>query len=134
MVTKVPMFASQTTDDPLVARGDRLVRWGAFVPAMGFCVLGLFGRLFIDGRHSYVLAVLILSGVGQVLAWLGIEALRRSRGWNTGVVFYIWVGGALATVVTATTAIPVAVPVPLIAPVVATLARWRMAREKEPTA
>jgi hypothetical protein len=57
-----------------------------------------------------------------------MNSLRRSRGWDSGVLFWIWAGGVLAAIVAASTAIPAVVPVPLLAPLVATFARFRMRR------
>jgi hypothetical protein len=122
------VFPSDLTDDPVIARGDKLVRWGAFVPTMGFCLVCLGGRLVISSRSAYVLVILVLTVVGQTLVWLGMGQLRRGRGWDAGVLFYLWVGGVLATVVAATSAILAVIPVPLLAPIVATFARWRAVR------
>jgi hypothetical protein len=116
------------TDDPLIARGDKLIRWGAFIPMFGFVVIGLTARLLTPTKATFVVEMLCLSAVGQVLVWLGMNDLRRRRGWDSGVMFYIWSGGVLATIAAATAAIPLLAPIPLVAPVVATVARWRMRR------
>jgi hypothetical protein len=122
------MYPSDLTDDPELARGDKLVRWGSSVPTLGFCVLGLTSRLVISSRSQWVAAMLILSAIGQLGVWWGMNSLRRSRGWDSGVLFWIWAGGVLAAIVAASTAIPAVVPVPLLAPLVATFARFRMRR------
>jgi hypothetical protein len=122
------VFPSDLTDDPLIARGDKLIRWGAFIPMFGFIVIGLTARLLVPSRATFVVEMLCLSACGQALVWLGMNDLRRRRGWTSGVMFYIWSGGVLATIASATTAIPAVAPIPLLAPLVATFARWRMHR------
>ncbi|MFC4033640.1 hypothetical protein ACFO3J_19440 [Streptomyces polygonati] len=122
------MFPSDLTDDPLIARGDKLIRWGAFIPMFGFVVIGLTARLLTPNRSAFVIEMLLLSVVGQVLVWLGMNALRRRNGWDSGVMFYIWSGGILSTIAAATTAIFAVMPIPLLAPIVATFFRWRMHR------
>lgn len=122
------MFPSDLTDDPILALGDKLVRWGALVPTAGFCVLGLASRLVISSRSEWVWSVLTLSAIGQVGVWVGMYLLRRSRGWASGVLFYLWSGGLLAAMVAGSTAIPAVIPIPLAAPLVATVARFRMRR------
>lgn len=121
------MFPSDLTEDPLLARSDKLVRWGAFVPTFGFFLIGLTGRLVNPSRATFVLAMLCLSAAGQLLVWWGMNGLRRSRGWAVpGVLFYIWAGGVLTAIVAATTAVPAVVPIPLLPPLVATFAKRRM--------
>lgn len=122
------MFPSELTDDRLIARGDKLIRWGAFLPMFGFVVIGLTARLLTPSRSTFVTEMLGLSAVGQVLVWLGMNDIRRRTGWDSGVMFYIWSGGVLSTIAAATTAIPAVVPIPLLAPLIATFARWRMRR------
>lgn len=99
------------------------------MPTMGFCVLGITSRLVISSRAEWVVAMLALSAIGQVGIWCGMNSLRRSRGWDSGVLFWIWVGGVLAAMVAGSTAIPAVMPIPLLAPLVATFARWRMRRD-----
>ncbi|WP_329132921.1 hypothetical protein OG552_14465 [Streptomyces sp. NBC_01476] len=94
----------------------------------GFVVIGLTARLLTPSRSTFVTEMLGLSAVGQVLVWLGMNDIRRRTGWDSGVMFYIWSGGVLSTIAAATTAIPAVVPIPLLAPLIATFARWRMRR------
>jgi 4-amino-4-deoxy-L-arabinose transferase-like glycosyltransferase len=70
--------------------------------------------------------MLTISGLGQVLVWLGMDGMRRCRGWAfEGVLFYLWTGGVLGGLAAASTGVLAVVPIPLLAPAVATLAkRW----------
>ncbi|HEY5836520.1 hypothetical protein [Streptomyces sp.] len=123
------IFPSDLTDDPLLARSDKCIRWGAAVPMLGLCVIAVTARLLDPGRGTFVSVMLFLSAVGQVLTWWGMHGVRRSRGWDSGVLFYIWVGGFLDAMAIASTAVLSLAPIPLLAPLVATFARWRLHRE-----
>lgn len=123
------MFPSDLTDNPLLARSDKLIRSGAFVPMFGLCLIAFSGPLLNPSRGTFVAEVLGLGAIGQVLVWSGMDGLRRSCGWElTGVLFHTWMGGILAAAAAASTAVMYVVPIPLVAPVVATFARWRLRR------
>jgi hypothetical protein len=48
------------------------------------------------------------------------------------VLFYIWFGGVMGVLSLVATAIPAVIPIPLLAPLVATIARWRAVRRARP--
>lgn len=128
------MFPSDLTDDPVLARSDKRIRIGAAVPMLGFAAVAFTGRLLEPSRHMFVAEMFALTVAAQVLTWWGLYGVSRSRGWKSGVLFYTWFGGMLGAMALLATGVLYAVPVPLVAPVVATFARWRMARGKEPAA
>lgn len=125
------MFPSDLTDDPLLARSDKLIRFGGFTPAFGLCLIALSGWLFRPSTGTFIRVELCLTVVGQALVWLGMAGLRRSSGWAVpGVTFYVWASGILGAVSVASTGVVPLVPVPLIAPVVASIARLRGKRSE----
>lgn len=127
------MFPSDLTNDPLLARSDKLIRWGAFVPWLGLGAIALTGWALRPSAQTFVREMLAIGTAGQVLVWIGMNGLRRCRGWAfEGVLFYVWVGGVLGAAAVASTGVMYVAPVPLAAPVVATLARLRS--RKEPAA
>jgi hypothetical protein len=67
-----------------------------------------------------------LAGVGQTLIWRGMRGVQQAGGWLSGVVSYVWVGGVLNGWALAFTGYFTLLPIPLVAPLVATFARWRM--------
>jgi hypothetical protein len=120
------VFPSDLTDDPLLARSDKLIRFGGFIPAFGLCLIALTGWLFRPSTGTFIREELCLAAVGQVLVWLGMAGLRRSSSWTVpGVIFYVWMSGILGAVGVASTGVMPLVLVPLLAPVVASIARQR---------
>jgi hypothetical protein len=128
------MFAVEHSHDPLLAHSDRLIRVGGVVAPVGLCLIAITSKLLHPSKALFDVAMLTLLGIGQVLVWRGLHGVNRTGGWRSGVVAYVWTGAVLTGWAVAFTGHFLVLVVPLIAPVVATLARWRMAREKEPTA
>jgi hypothetical protein len=121
------MFPCDLTEDPVLARSDRLIRWGAVIPWFGLAVIGLTGWLLRPSTATFVKEMLVLCTVGQVLVWFGMDGMRRCRGWAfDGVLFYIWFGGVVGAAALGSTGVMVLAPVAFVAPLVATAARWRM--------
>lgn len=123
-------FVSDTTDDPLLALSDKLVRWGAVVPFGGLVVIALSARLVDPSRDVYVAEMLALSVLGQLLVWLGMYGLRRTQGWDSGVFFYIGFGGVMNALAVASTGIVYLAPIPLLAPATAGFAKVRLRRRR----
>ncbi|MEU6850451.1 hypothetical protein ABZ901_11065 [Actinacidiphila alni] len=124
-------FVSDVTSDPLLARSDKRIRWGAIVPPLGFCLAGLTGRLFNPGEETFIIEMLTFSVIGQLLVWWGLWGLHRTRGWDSDVLFYLWVGGVLTAITVTSTGILYLTPIPLIAPATAWVARARLRRGRE---
>ncbi|MFF7155545.1 hypothetical protein [Streptomyces sp. NPDC008139] len=120
---------SDTTNASLLARSDKLVRWGAVVPFGGLCLISVTARLTDLSRTVFVAEMLSLSCAGQLLVWLGMHGLRRSRGWDSGVLFYVWLGGLMNALAVASTGIVYLAPIPLLAPATAWLAKVRLRRK-----
>lgn len=126
------MFPSDATDDPLLARSDRLIRIGAAIPMLGFGAIAVTARLLAPSHATFVLEMLLVSLSAQTLTWSGIAGVWRCSGWTSGVLFYIWFGGVMGVMSLVATAIPAIIPIPLLAPLVATIARWRAVRRARP--
>jgi hypothetical protein len=120
------VFPSNETDDPVLARSDRLIRWGGLLPWLGLALAGLTGWLLRPSTGTFVACMLCVAAVGQLLVWSGMNGLRRCRGWAfDGVLFYVWVSGILSAAAVASTGVLVLTLIPLAAPTWATFARWR---------
>ncbi|MFI1094547.1 hypothetical protein [Streptomyces sp. NPDC020917] len=123
------MFPSDIIDDPLLVRSEKLIRWGAVTPMLGLCGIALTSRLLNPSRGMFFVEMVVLSLLGQALTWWGIYGVWRCRGWDSDVLFYLWMGAMLGGfAMMATGRLPVAAVV-LAAPLVATFARWRMRRD-----
>src|SRR5437879_3717203 len=130
-------FIENPTNDPVLRRGERLGRYGSMIPILSWAVMNLvlviaspFAKLS-PSKVAYVLLYLLFAVSGQVIVWMGMNKLRRCEGWDSGIVFYLWAGGfTTALVLVGTGIFPLAV-LPLIAPIVATVAKRRMLRRKQ---
>lgn len=125
------MFPSDLTDDPQLARSDKLIRWGAVIPWFGLGLIALTAWLLRPSTTTFRVEVLGLSAVGQVLVWRGMIGMRRCRGWACeGVMFYVWLGGLLGATAVASSGWVGLFMVPFVAPAVATVARIKMRRSR----
>jgi hypothetical protein len=123
------VFPCDVTDDPVLARSDRLIRWGAVIPWIGLGGIALTGWLLRPSTATFVKEMLALCAVGQCLVWLGMNGMRRCGGWAfEGVLFYIWFGGLVGAAALGSTGLMFLVPAAFLAPLVATFARFRMRR------
>lgn len=95
---------------------------------LGLCVIALTARLLDPDRAVFASAMFCLSAVGQGLTWRGLNCVRHRSGWDSGVLFPVWVGGILGAMAVLSTGVVTVVPIPLVAPLVATFARWRLRR------
>jgi hypothetical protein len=130
------MFVSNPSNDPVLRRGERLTRYGSLIPALSLCLVNIAGAIlhtietYSITRVQYQSILLALTVVGQAIVWIGMDGLRRSQGWDSGILFYVWMGGLFTSLtVTFTGIFPPAV-IPWIAPVVATVAKRRLLRRK----
>ncbi|SCE45312.1 hypothetical protein GA0115240_163538 [Streptomyces sp. DvalAA-14] len=95
---------------------------------LGLCVIALTARLLDPSRLTFALEMAGLSAIGQLLTWAGMHGVWRSNGWDSGVLLYVWLGGFLGGMALTSAGGWVLTPIPLVAPLVATLARWRLHR------
>ncbi|SEN07909.1 hypothetical protein SAMN05216267_1001168 [Actinacidiphila rubida] len=122
------MFDTETSHDPLLARSDKLIRLGALVAPVGLCLFAMTSRLWNPTKLEFELVMFSLAGVGQVLVWRGMRGVYLTRGWLSGVVAYVWLGGVLNAWALAFTGSFSLLPAAFVAPLVATVARFRMRR------
>jgi hypothetical protein len=128
LLNGAPVFECDTSNNPLLARSDKFVRVGGLVSPLGLCLIAVTARLLDPSRQDFIREVLCLTAAGQALTWWGMDGIRRSQGWCSGVVSYVWAGGVMTGLAVSSTAIIALAPIPLLAPLVATFARWRMHR------
>ncbi|MEE4545432.1 hypothetical protein V2S66_26120 [Streptomyces sp. V4-01] len=126
------MFPSDAAESPLLARSDRLIRLGAALPMLAFGVIAVTARLLDPSQTTFVVEMLTVTLCAQSLTWCGLVGVWRCAAWNSGVLFYIWFGGTMGVLTLLATAIPAVMPIPLLAPLVATFARWRAGRRARP--
>lgn len=122
------MFPSDCTDNRLLIRSDKLIRLGAALPVIGLGCTMVTARLFEPGRDTFRIVVLGIVALSQLLVWLGLHGVWRGCAWDSGVTFYVWLSALLHIPVVASTGVLVLAPLPVLAPLVATVARWRMRR------
>lgn len=115
--------------DPVMKRGDILIRWGVIVPfggvAAAIILIAPFGVL--PSIHKELFTGYI--GVGSLMTWVGLYYIWRSDGWRQGVMFYIILGGILLFILAGTTWMLWLMAIPPVAPVVAGIA-WLRSRNK----
>lgn len=124
-------YVSNTNGDPLLARSDKLIRAGGLVPFAGLGLVAVTARLLDPSRFAFTLEMLSLSAIGQLLVWCGMFGLFRVRGWASGVLSYIWLGGLWNAMAVASTGIIYLAPIPLLAPATAWLAKIRLRRGRD---
>ncbi|WP_188279937.1 hypothetical protein [Streptomyces sp. CBMA29] len=98
------------------------------VPFAGLGLLAVTAPLLRPSRFTFTVETLSLSATGQLLLWCGMFGLFRMRGWASGVLAYIWLGGLFNALAVASTGIVYLAPVPLLAPATAWLAKVRLRR------
>lgn len=123
------MFACETSHDPLLARSDKRIRLGAIFAPVGLGLIAITARLLNPTKVEFDLEMFCLASVGQGLVWWGMLGVQRTNGWLSGVVAYVWLGGVLNGWALAFTGYFALLTLPLLAPLVATFARWRMRRD-----
>jgi hypothetical protein len=118
----------EACDDFVAARTERLARVGGVLPPLA--AIGTLFVLRVTGGGASQLAVAVggFAVLGQAMVWLGMHGLWRTHGWASGVMPYLVIGGVLSAQTLFLTGIPEVMPIPLLAPLVATFARWRMHR------
>jgi hypothetical protein len=128
-------FIAASTGSPVLRRGERLGRYGSAVPILGTFLVIFSTDVIRYTKMQYLFAVIGISLVGQVMVWIGMENLRRCKGWDSGIVFYLWAGALMTTIAVygtvlslyGVTVFPPAI-LPWVAPVVGSLARRRLVR------
>lgn len=114
--------------DLIAARGDWLIRVGGVFSPLAAIVTLFVLRVLGGGALQLAIAVGVFAAVGQGMVWLGMRDVRRTCGWGSGIMFHLTIGGVLSGQTLFLTDIPELMPIPLVAPLVATFARWRMRR------
>jgi hypothetical protein len=124
------MATSPIIDGQLFRRSEVLIRYGAMLPLIGYPVTGVICRLVGATQGPFVLVTLTLCGLGQAMTWVGMDGLRRTQGWESGVFVYVLAGGLLNGILAACSGIVFLGLVPLIAPATAWLAKTRLRRSR----
>lgn len=100
------------------------------LPLIGYPITGVICRLLGATQGPFVLTTLTLSALGQVATWAGMDGLRRTQGWASGVFVYVLAGGLLNGILAACSGIVFLGLLPLIAPATAWLAKVRLRRSR----
>ncbi|MGW8378620.1 hypothetical protein [Streptomyces sp. ODS28] len=124
--------------DPVLRRGERLVRYGGMLPMLAvlayIVIAGLASHLVhIDRdlwRNAYYAWVAAVVGAGQIAIWLGMYFVQRSRGWESNVLTYFWVGAVVNTIAVVQLFTVSLLWIPWVAPVLATLAKRRSVQQR----
>ncbi len=125
------MAAKDPSSTPHPARGRLLARTGSAVPFAVMALVQLVGAVVhtFTGRgipwRPAVAVVLAGTAAGQAVVWAGVVLLRRHGGWDTAVMAYLWIGAGFTCLTVLYTTLFYLAPIPLIAPVAATVARSR---------
>ncbi|MGW8380236.1 hypothetical protein [Streptomyces sp. ODS28] len=125
-------------DDPVLRRGERLVRYGGMLPlvaVLAYIVIGgIVGQLLnVDKdlwQNIHYTWVSVVVGLGQIAIWLGMYFVQRSRGWESNVLTYFWVGGIVNTIAVVQLFVMGLLWIPWVAPVVATIAKRRSVKRR----
>jgi hypothetical protein len=116
------------TDDPFIARCEKLIRVGGVLPPLSAILALMVLRVVGGGRVALAMGVGAFAALGQGIVWAGMRGLKKSRGWASGVLFYLILGGVLSALTLFLTGIPALMPIPLIAPTVGCIAKRRLQR------
>ena len=134
------IWISTPDSDPVLRRGEALGRYGSAIPALTLCALNIAAAVYHTATNrpfpwGPMLALTLgFTVLGQLMVWVGMEFLRRSGGWRSGIVFFLWAGALFTTLTIGFTGVLPLMVVPWIAPVVATIAKARRKRAEEGTA
>lgn len=120
-----------TAKDSEVDRFIALLRWGGVLPTLATILVLVIMRIVGGGPSELAVSVGALTAVGQAMVWRGMAGLRGSGAWATGVGFPLFIGGVLSAQTLFLTQIPALMPIPLIAPLVGLVAKWRHARRED---
>ncbi|WP_405582705.1 hypothetical protein [Streptomyces sp. NBC_01190] len=106
----------------------RRARLGAALPPLATIGTLVVLRIIGAGGSQLAPCVGVFTILGQAMVWLAMLDLWRTRTWDSGVMFYLIIGGIFSAQTLFLTGVPEVTPIPLAAPLVATVARWRMRR------
>ncbi|MDI5965071.1 hypothetical protein [Streptantibioticus silvisoli] len=127
-------FIENPQNDPVLRRGERLGRYGSLLPVMGTFAVIFSTDLVRYTKSEYLAAVLCLAAIGQTVTWVGMLSLKRSAGWDSGIIFYLWAGAFVTTIALYGTVVSLfglrlflPALIPWIAPITASVAKRRMA-------
>ncbi|MBY8884887.1 hypothetical protein K7472_08500 [Streptomyces sp. PTM05] len=136
-------FIVNPNDDPEISRSERIARYGSMVPSLAWALLNFTLVLLsplsksLISRGQYVAVVLAFAVLGETVVWIGMNSLRRSAGWDCGIIGYLWSGALMTSLVAGGTLLTigskatyVAALIPWIPPVVATVAKRRLLRRR----
>lgn len=127
-------FIDNPGDDPVLTSAERMVRYGSAAPPLSFCGVNLLAIVVeaFHGAHMarayYVMPVFIAFVLGQIAVWLGVRGLRMCRGWDSGVLFYLWAGAFFTSLAVCATGVFLPALIPWGAPLAATVAGRRARR------
>lgn len=106
-----------------------LLRLGGVFPFLSTVLALVVLQIFQGGRTQLAICVAVFAIIGQAMVWTGLFRLTKTvNGWADGAGFHLWMGGIFSAQTLFLTGVPAVMPIPLAAPLVATLARWRMHR------
>jgi hypothetical protein len=129
-------WISNPDSDPLLRRGEVLGRYGSCIPFVALGVLAIISATYHTATNHYfdrgVVQAIVLGFValGQLMVWAGMEYLRRAAGWANEILFFLWVGAFFTSGTLAYAQIFPFTVIPWIPPILATIAKWRLARRK----
>ncbi|MFJ5608636.1 hypothetical protein ACIQCJ_04535 [Streptomyces sp. NPDC093221] len=119
----------ESCGDLTLVRSDKLIRWGGVIPPLSVFPTLVALRL-LDGTAGELAVVIGLFALaGQALVWTGMRGMQRCQGWADGVLFYLAAGGLFSGMTLFLTGIPAVMPIPLLAPATAWLAKVRLRRK-----
>jgi CDP-diglyceride synthetase len=130
------IWISNPDNDPVLRRGEVLSRYGSCIPLVALGVLNIIAATYHTATNHHfdwgVAKAIILgfAALGQLMVWVGMEYLRRSAGWASGIVFFLWAGALFTSLTIGFTWIFPLTVIPWIAPIVATIAKARLTRRK----
>jgi hypothetical protein len=124
----VSFHLAKVDRDPELVRADGLIRWGGITPFLSVFPTMVVLRIVDGTAGQLAVSVGFFTLLGQALVWLGMRELQKSQGWADGLLFYLVAGGLFTAMTLFLTGVPATMPIPLLAPATAWIAKVRMGR------
>lgn len=126
-----PELDFRSADESVRARSDRLIQWGGTIPFLSVFPTLVTLRIMDGTAGQLAVIVGFFTLAGQALVWIGMRGLQKCQGWADGVLFYLVVGGLFTAMTLFLTSVPAIMPIPLLAPATAWLAKIRLRRGRD---
>ncbi len=111
--------------------GRSLARFGSVFPFAVLAVINIAAAV-VNSATGHGIAwgvtdavILGCAAIGQIAVWTALAVLRKDAGRDTGILVYLWLGGAFTALALLSTSVFYLAVIPFLPPLAATIARTR---------